>query len=181
LNSRQLLSIILFLLISGGVTLTILIFAPQIKQFQQYGYTGVFLTSLVGNASIALPIPSLAVTFSMGAALSWPLVGLVAGIGEALGETTGYIAGMTGSAVVENKRSYTRMQYWMENHGMLTIFTLSVIPNPIIDLAGITAGALRYAYYKFLFACWVGKTIKTLIFAWAGSHSVSWLMMLLGG
>jgi membrane protein DedA with SNARE-associated domain len=117
----------------------------------------------------------------MGAALSWPLVGLVAGIGEALGETTGYVAGITGSAVVENKRSYTRMQYWMENHGMLTIFTLSVIPNPVIDLAGITAGALRYAYYKFLFACWAGKTIKTLIFAWAGSHSVNWLMSLLGG
>jgi membrane protein DedA with SNARE-associated domain len=174
-------SLALFVLISGGVTFAIVKFAPQIKQFQQYGYTGVFLTSLIANATIALPIPSLAVTFSMGAALSWPLVGLAAGIGEALGETTGYIAGITGSAVVENKRSYARMQYWMENHGMLTIFTLSVIPNPVIDLAGITAGALRYAYYKFLFACWVGKTIKTLIFAWAGSHSVSWLLTLLGG
>jgi membrane protein DedA with SNARE-associated domain len=168
------------LLISGGVTLTILKFAPQIRHFQQYGYPGVFLISLIGNASIALPIPSLAVTFSMGAALNWPLVGLVSGIGEALGETTGYLAGLSGSAVVENKKMYTRMQYWMENHGMLTIFILSMVPNPIIDLAGISAGALRYAYYKFLFSCWAGKTIKTLIFAWAGSHSVEWVMRFFG-
>lgn len=173
-------SAILFLLISGGVTFTILWFAPQIKEFKHYGYSGVFLVSLIGNASIALPIPSLAVTFSMGAALSWPLVGLVSGAGEALGESTGYLAGFSGSAMIDNKETYKRMQYWMENHGMLTIFVLSVVPNPIIDLAGITAGALRYAYYKFLFACLVGKTIKTLIFAWAGHHSMDWVMQFLG-
>jgi uncharacterized membrane protein YdjX (TVP38/TMEM64 family) len=123
-----------------------------------------------------LPIPGLAITFTMGAVLYWPLVGLVAGLGEALGETTGYLAGFGGSAVVENKELYARLHYWMEKHGMLTIFVLSVIPNPVIDLAGITAGALKYSFYKFMLALWVGKTIKTLIFAWAGAHSVNWII-----
>ncbi len=178
-SNRQILSGILFLLISGGVTLAIVILSPQIRQFGQYGYPGIFLISVIGNASIALPIPSLAVTFSMGAILSWPLVGLVAGVGEALGESTGYLAGYTGSAIVEDKKLYKRMQYWMENHGMLTIFVLSVVPNPLIDLAGIAAGALKYGYFKFLFSCWMGKTIKTLIFAWAGSRSLDWFMQFL--
>lgn len=160
--------------------MTILILTPQIQKFQHYGYPGVFLISLVGNASIALPIPSLAVTFSMGAVLNWVLVGLVAGIGEAMGETTGYLAGYTGSAIIENNRLYKRMQYWMEHHGMLTIFVLAVIPNPIIDLAGISAGVLKYAFYKFFLALWIGKTIKTLIFAWAGSYSVGWFLWYLG-
>lgn len=180
LSTRQIVSGLLFLLISGGVTLLIFIFAPYIKQFEHYGYPGVFLISLIANASIALPIPSLAVTFSMGALLSWPLVGLAAGAGEALGESTGYLAGYTGSALVENKQLYKRMQYWMENHGMLTIFVLSLVPNPLIDLAGITAGALKYGYFKFLLACWLGKTIKTLIFAWAGAQSMGWVMRFLG-
>ncbi len=179
-STRQVVSGLLFLLISGGVTLLIFIFAPYIRQFQQYGYPGVFLISLIANASIALPIPSLAVTFSMGAILSWPLVGLVAGIGEALGESTGYLAGYTGSAMVENKQLYKRMRRWVENHGMLTIFVLSVVPNPIIDLAGIAAGMLRYGYFKFLLACWLGKTIKTLIFAWAGAQSMIWVIRFLG-
>ncbi len=112
----------------------------------------------------------------MGAALHWPLVGLVSGIGEALGETTGYLAGLGGAVVIENRQLYQRLQYWMEHHGMLTIFVLSVIPNPFIDLAGISAGASRYAFYKFILAAWLGKTIKTTIFAWAGAHSVTWLL-----
>jgi uncharacterized membrane protein YdjX (TVP38/TMEM64 family) len=157
----------------------IVIFAPQIQRFRHYGYPGVFLISLIGNATIVLPVPALAVTFGMGAALYWPLVGLAAGIGEALGESTGYLAGYGGAAVIENRELYNRLQYWMENHGMLTIFILSVIPNPIFDLAGISAGASRYAFYKFILAAWVGKTIKTMIFAWAGSHSVIWLDHLL--
>lgn len=175
-TTRHIVSAALFLLISGGVTLVILLYAPQLSRLGHYGYPGVFFVSLIGNASIALPIPSLAVTFSMGAALSWPIVGLVAGIGEALGETTGYLAGYSGSAIIENRDLYNRLQYWMENHGMLTIFILSVVPNPVIDLAGISAGVLKYAFHKYFLALWVGKTIKTMVFAWAGAHSVGWFM-----
>lgn len=149
--------------------------APHIQQFQQYGYLGVFIISLIGNATVILPAPSLAVTFSMGAVLAWPLVGLVAGIGEALGESTGYMAGYGGRVILEENQTWRRLRFWMENHGMLTIFVLSVIPNPFFDLAGMTAGALKYSYLKFLLAAWVGKTLKTLLFAWAGGHSINWL------
>ena len=167
------------ILMAGGITFIIVWFGPQIQRFQHYGYPGIFLISLISNASIALPIPSLAITFAMGSVLNWFFVGLVAGIGEALGESTGYLAGLGGSAIIENQRIYQRMKYYMEHHGMLTVFILSAVPNPIIDLAGIAAGASRYGYHKFLFACWVGKTIKTLIFAWAGAHSITWMLQFL--
>lgn len=176
LSTRQIVGRVAAILFAVGITIAILMMAPHIQRFSRYGYPGIFLVSLIANASIVLPVPSLAVTFTMGAVLSWPLVGLVAGAGEALGETTGYLAGYGGSAVVENQRLYARLKYWMEHHGMLTIFVLSVIPNPFIDLAGISAGALKYSYFKFLLALWVGKTIKTLTFAWAGAHSVTWIL-----
>jgi uncharacterized membrane protein YdjX (TVP38/TMEM64 family) len=179
LSTRQILSRVLALLIAGSITFGILLFAPQIQKFQQYGYPGVFLTSLIGNASIALPIPSLAITFTMAAILNWVIVGLVSGVGEALGETTGYLAGYAGAAIIENRGMYDRLKYWMDNHGMLTLFVLAVIPNPLFDLAGIAAGASSYGFHKFLLAVWMGKTIKTLIFAWAGAHSVIWLLQFL--
>jgi membrane protein DedA with SNARE-associated domain len=176
----------------------------QIQRFQEYGYFGIFLTSLIGNASIAMPIPSLFFTFMGGGTFNWVIVGLVSGAGEALGESTGYLVGYGGSFIIENRKIYKRMHYFMENHGMLTIFVLSVIPNPLIDLAGIAAGASKYGYLtvipnplidlagiaagaskygylKFLVACWAGKTIKTLAFAWAGAHSVTWLLDLVNG
>jgi len=179
LTGRQIAGALTALLGSVAVTAAIVYFAPYIKELQQFGYPGVFLTSLIGNASIALPIPSLAITYAMGGVLNWVIVGLVSGAGEALGESTGYLAGLGGSFIIENQRIYKKMKYFMENHGMLTIFVLSVVPNPLIDLAGISAGASRYGYHKFLLACWLGKTIKTLIFAWAGAYSITWLMQFL--
>ena len=179
LTSKQILGFILALVPAVGITLLILWLSPEIKRFSHYGYPGIFLISLIGNATIALPVPSLAVTFTMGAVLNWVIVGLVAGIGEALGETTGYLAGYGGSPMIEDNDLYLRIKSWMERHGMLTIFVLSAIPNPLIDLAGIAAGASRYGYHKFLFSCWAGQTIKTLIFAWAGAQSLTWVMDLL--
>jgi membrane protein DedA with SNARE-associated domain len=180
LSTRQIIGRAAAIIFAIGITAAIVVFIPDIERFRPYGYWGVFLVSLLGNASIILPIPSLAVTFTMGALLSWPIVGLVAGIGEALGESTGYLAGLGGRAVIENRNLYDRLHYWMERYGLLTIFVLSIIPNPFIDLAGIAAGALKYSYYKFLLAAWAGKTIKTLGFAWAGAHSVSWLWWFIG-
>ena len=78
--------------------------------------------------------------------------------------------------MIENRDMYDRLQYWMENHGMLTLFVLAIIPNPVFDLAGITAGVLKYSYLKFLVATWGGKTIKSLLFAWAGANSVGWML-----
>jgi uncharacterized membrane protein YdjX (TVP38/TMEM64 family) len=180
LSTRQIIGRTAAILVAIGATVGVLYFIPDLERFKSYGYPGVFFISLIGNATVVLPVPSLAVTFAMGAVLAWPLVGLVAGIGEALGEITAYLAGMGGRAVIENRDIYDRLHYWMENHGMLTLFVLSMIPNPFFDMAGIAAGILKYEFYKFLIATWLGKTIKTLFFAWAGSHSITWITWVLG-
>ena len=54
----------------------------------------------------------------------------------------------------------------------LTILVLSAIPNPFFDLAGAAAGALKMPLPKFLLWCWIGETIKMLIFAYAGASSL---------
>jgi membrane protein DedA with SNARE-associated domain len=151
-----------------GITAGIAIFASRfdIEQLRQYGYPGVFLASLLANATIAsLALPN-----------EWWLVALVGAVGEALGESTAYLAGYGGSGVIENRHMYQRLHTWMERHGMATVFVLSAIPNPLIDLAGLAAGASKYPYYKFIAACWLGKSIKTLIICWAAISSATWLL-----
>lgn len=58
----------------------------------------------------------------------------------------------------------------MRRNGTVTILVLSAFPNPIFDLAGIAAGALRFPLVRFLLSCWVGKTIKTITFAFVGAQ-----------
>jgi membrane protein DedA with SNARE-associated domain len=147
-----------------------------IRHFQELGYLGIFMISVISNASIALPLPSLLFIFMGGGTLNWVIVGLVAGAGEAIGESTGYLAGYGGAVIIENQRLYKRMQRWMAQYGGLTVFLLAAIPNPIIDLAGFAAGASGFGYFRFLLYCWVGKTIKTSMIALAGAYSVGWLL-----
>jgi membrane protein YqaA with SNARE-associated domain len=164
-----------------AITLAIFLFRHELARFSHYGYPGVFIVSLLGNATVILPAPSLAVVFGMGGVLNPLLVGLIAGVGEALGELTGYMAGYGGRAVIEDWEMYGRLEGWMRRHGAATIFVLSAIPNPVFDLAGIAAGVLRFPLNRFLLSCWVGKTIKTTAFAFAGAQFINIIERLLGG
>ena len=51
-----------------------------------------------------------------------------------------------------------------------SFFVLAVIPNPLFDIAGITAGVIRFPVWKFLLTAWAGKTLKAILFAGAGRH-----------
>jgi membrane protein YqaA with SNARE-associated domain len=163
----------LVVLLVLAISLLIYSFRDKFAELAAIGYPGIFLVSLLGNATIILPAPSLALVFAMGSALPPLLVGLAAGVGEALGELTGYAAGFGGRAVIEDQKVYDRLEDWMQRRGGITVFVLSVFPNPFFDLAGIAAGTLRYPVWRFLLVCWLGKTIKTTIVAWAGSQSIT--------
>jgi membrane protein YqaA with SNARE-associated domain len=162
-----------------GVSVAIFAFRDQFAELAAVGYPGIFLVSLLSSATIILPAPSLALVFAMGSALPPLFVGLAAGAGEALGELTGYAAGFAGGTVIQDYQTYKRLAAWMERRGGITVFVLSVVPNPVFDLAGIAAGTLRYPLWRFLLFCWAGKTLKTMLVAWAGSQSIVLIEQLL--
>jgi membrane protein YqaA with SNARE-associated domain len=151
-----------------AITLGIYLLRNQIENFPIYGYPAVFLISLIGNATIILPTPSMAVVFGLGGALNPVLVGIIAGLGSALGELTGYLAGVGGRAVVEDRKLYVRIEKWMRKHGVLVIFLLALVPNPAFDVGGMIAGALRMPVWQFVLAAWAGKGLRLVIFALGG-------------
>ncbi|MBN1401755.1 MAG: VTT domain-containing protein [Anaerolineae bacterium] len=177
---RRYQSQILALSFSVAITASVVIFRDQLLALRGYGYLGVFFIAVLGNATVFFPVPGLAAVFAGGSVLNPTLVGLIAGVGEPLGELSGYLAGYGGSAVVEDRLRYERLRGWMERRGFLTIFVLSAIPNPIFDLAGVTAGILRFPISRFLLACWLGKTLKAFVVAYLGSVSLPWLLDLIG-
>jgi len=169
---------LLALAFSVLITVAIIHYREQLVRLSTYGYLGVFLISVLGNATVLFPVPSLVAVFAGGTVFHPLLVGLVSGVAEPIGELSGYLAGYGGSAIIENQALYAKMEKWMLRHGYLTIFVLAVIPNPIFDLAGIAAGALHFPVWKFMLACWAGKTLKAVAIAYAGSGSWHFLEML---
>lgn len=169
------------LFLSIGITLLVVLFRDRLVDLKMYGYAGVFFIALLGNATVIFPVPGLAVVFASGGVLNPLFVGLVAGIAEPIGELTGYLAGYAGNAIIQNSERFLRVRAWMERRGFWTLFALSAIPNPFFDLAGIAAGMLRFPLWRFLIACWLGKTAKGLIFAYLGAVSIEWLSQWLKG
>jgi len=178
-SRRELLTRLLAVAIVIVITLGIWRVSGRLQEFKLWGYPGIFVVSFVGNATVILPAPSLALVFAMGGILNPLLVGLVAGPAEALGELTGYLAGYGGRTIIENRRLYERLKTWMQRNGALTIFVLSAIPNPFFDLAGIAAGVLHYPLPRFLLFCWLGKSLKTIVFAYAGAYSLTFFERLI--
>lgn len=157
----------------------IFLFRGKVTDLRSYGYAGVFFISFIATATIVVPVPGVAAVFAGGGFLNPFLVALLAGIAEPLGELTGYLAGYGGEVVVKRTRLFHALCTWMRRHGHITIFLLSMIPNPFFDLAGIAAGAVEFPIWRFLLVCWVGKTIKSLGFALAGYWGIHWALDIL--
>lgn len=165
----------------GVAALIVLLFVyrDQVVKLQQYGYIGIFLISIAANATIIIPLPGVAITTAMGAIFNPLGVAVAAGLGAALGELSGYLAGFSGQAVVEKVSFYEKLTGWMQAHprlNMLAILVLAFIPNPLFDIAGIAAGALKIPPWKFLIPCAIGKILKMVLFAYAGAISFDWLV-----
>jgi uncharacterized membrane protein YdjX (TVP38/TMEM64 family) len=161
-----------------GITVYIYSIRERVDEFAAYGYPGIFLVALLANATVIIPAPGVAVVFAMGNIFNPFWVAISAGAGGAIGELTGYLAGFSGQAVVENAKAYNRIQPWIQKYGAWIILVLAAFPNPFFDLAGIAAGVSKIPIWKFLLACWVGQTIKMAMFAYAGAYSIDWLMKL---
>jgi uncharacterized membrane protein YdjX (TVP38/TMEM64 family) len=155
-------------------------FRDRVQELKRYGYAAVFLVGLVSNATVILPVPGLAISSVMGGVFNPWIVGLVGGLGQALGELTGYMAGYSGQTLVDGNPTYDRLTVGMRRYGPLAIFVLALVPNPIFDLGGIIAGTLRLPVWQFLVSCAAGKVIKNIVFALAGYYGIEALLKILG-
>ena len=118
-------------LIVGTIALTVgLAFVPGnfVERLGNYGYLGLFILTLLASATIVLPSPAVGIALLAGKTLNPWIVGLVGGVAAGLGEITGYLAGLGGSELAKRSRFYPRIERYVQRWGVLTIFTLAIIP-----------------------------------------------------
>jgi len=128
------------------------------------GYTSIWFLAFIGAALVFLPVSSLAaVCVAAAVDLNPFLLAVVAASAEAVGELTGYLAGMGGKAVFDRNRFYLRFKNLFSRYAALTLLVGSIIPNPLFDIMGVAAGSILYPVRKFLLLVFVGKVVK---FTW---------------
>jgi uncharacterized membrane protein YdjX (TVP38/TMEM64 family) len=167
------------------MAVAVVYFWEFVRALEGYGYLGAFLISILGGATIIVPVPMLAIVFALGGVLTPYWVGIAAGLGETIGALVIYMTGHgAGTALFGSEgklqSAYLRMMRLMEQRGSLTLFLLSAILNPFFYPAALAAGATRFGIRKYFFICFAGKTIKGFTVAYAGYWGLRWLLRMLG-
>ena len=140
-----------------------------------FGYLGVFLSSLIGTATIIFPVPSFFIIVFAGTVLNPLVVGIIGGIGAAIGEMTAYFAGYGGRAIINKKgKKHTKMFNRIEKlfnryNGTAIVFLFAATPLPD-DFVGLFCGAIRFNAKKFFTASLAGKIILYIFLAYAGFY-----------
>jgi membrane protein DedA with SNARE-associated domain len=158
--------------------------------FGDFGYFGIFLANLASTCTLFVPVPALtaaaqALIVSSANSLSPFWVGVAGGLGMAFGEVTAYVGGMAAAVIAREEEikppgrlqplvaRVTRWVSWLMNRfGMLTLYALSAVPNVFFEVAGLTAGATRYSFPRFMIAVVAGKVTRGLLLAYIGEKLI---------
>lgn len=149
-----------------------------LNQFEHLGYVGLFVINAVSNATIFLPLPSIAAVFIGGSIWNPLFVGVVSGIGNATGELVGFFLGFGSRGILDQLDGkklqwLKRIEKWFKKSGFITIFIASLVPIPIFDVIGILAGTLNYPLWKFFLSVALGRILRNFIIAWTGAKIIS--------
>jgi hypothetical protein len=170
----------------------------DIRQITAYGLAGGFVISILGGATVPLPIPVTAVYFTLGGILlPWAgpaiiapiILGLACGAGEALGGLSTYATGAAASSLSKLQqnyasgrlgRLYTVMLKQTARHGAWMLFAVSAVINPFFYPVAFSMGITRFGARRFFFICLAGKIVKCSMIALSGYFGLRSLFEALG-
>jgi membrane protein YqaA with SNARE-associated domain len=176
-----------------GIIITVLMavavvyYGEEVREFEQYGYIGAFFISILGGATVVIPVPMLAVVFALGGVMKYTwLVGISAALGELVGAIAIYMTGHgAGTALSQSKHgriqaAYDRLLNLMQKRGSLTLFAVTSVINPFFYPAAFACGALQFGLRKYLFIVLAGKLIKCMTVVYAGYWGLKGLFQAIG-
>jgi membrane protein YqaA with SNARE-associated domain len=161
------------LLSSFAVAANIVLYLLPINYriFGQYAYLGVFLITLIANATTIVPVPYIPIVACIaGQSNNLALVIVAGALGSALGESVAFFIGRSGRGIIAETRFYGWVQHQMRHpwRAFAILFGLAAPPNPAFDVAGLAAGALGLPYWLFFSAVLLGRMIRMGLIALVG-------------
>lgn len=180
----------------AGIILTvvmfvaIIVFNEEVKEMQKWGYVGAFFISILGGATIIIPVPMLAVVVALASALGTPwevtLLGFSATAGEIIGALIIYYTGHGAGRAISNnahgrvQKLYEKMIGIIERKGAIALFAVTFIINPFFYPAAFACGALKYGIKKFLIVVVIGKLIKCMTIVYISYYGLKSILRAIG-
>jgi membrane protein YqaA with SNARE-associated domain len=176
-----------------GLSVFLVYHWQYVVKLEQHGYLGLFLISLLAGSPVPIPTPSMILTFTLGSLLNPIYIGMVAGLGNTIGNSFIYYTGRAGLKIFTDfSHSNSRVGRLLNserlsriiNSGswkeMAVVFLLFMYPNPAATPLILAMGAERFSFPKFLVVCWSGKTVQGLVLAYLGHFGLRSLLHFFG-
>jgi len=145
------------------------------------GYGGAFLAGFLG-ASVPF-FPSYILIPLMATRLNPLIVAITSGIGAGVGQYLHYYIGLGGRRLFspETRARFEKWRVRYGKYGVGLIVLLAATPLTPDDIVWIPLGLMRYPRAKALIAGVTGKTILSLVYAYAGYYGWPFIDELLKG
>ncbi len=144
--------------------------------FRGLGLLGLFIISFLGSATIILPGPGFVLsTLLVYMSDDWWVIScVVAGLGSAFGEMTGYLLGLSLKNIssltklkeIDNFISSKKVIMKLKDFIFPITLIFALLPNPFFDFVGLLAGYLKADLKLFFVITFVGKTLRYFIVLW---------------
>jgi len=145
-------------LLTAILSMTILyevIFANSLTE--NYGLAGVFFAALFSHLAIIARGFFIPLFLSLTKLYNPLILGLVAGLGGALGELTVYYWGLGIKETLSSDEKDNHLPKWVERYGLLVALLFAASPLPDTPIM-LLAGSLRFPLSKIVFIQVIGKT-----------------------
>ncbi|RLI38444.1 hypothetical protein DRO64_11680 [Candidatus Bathyarchaeota archaeon] len=144
-------------------------YAELFETLQAYGYLGAFMIAVLGSLIPFLPVPYLIPIVLMSKTLDPLILGILAGVGGAIGKLTSYGLGRIGRRFLkeEKRERMTLLGKAIGRYGALAVFLFALTPLPD-DIIYIPIGLTGFNLMKFMLANTFGKIILSWIVAYGG-------------
>ncbi len=176
INGGLILGIFIYMLMKVDFSSLMINFAQSYyNSFGELGvYISIFILSIFGNFTVILPTPYLLALLSVIIILPVnPIfVGLFAGAGAAIGESTAWLLGRGAREVAKVDKKKTMVSKNVEElnnmikkgYGFPLVILFAVTPLPD-DVLLIALGLANYSLIRTLIAMFIGKVIMTMSLA----------------
>ncbi|MEM1586799.1 MAG: hypothetical protein QXX99_07090 [Candidatus Bathyarchaeia archaeon] len=150
----------IFGVIAAAVLSLILIYKTLVESavLWNYGLLGIFLAALLSHLSIVARGFFLPALLSLTELYNPAVLGLIAGLGGALGEATAYYWGSGIRDALDDQKDDDLLPKLAERYGLLVMLLFASSPLPDTPIV-LLAGSLRLSLWKVMAVQLVGKTI----------------------
>lgn len=153
-------------------SILVFIFRKNVSKVGELGYIGVFLLCFLSSLTVFLPSPGLLVVMTYASVLSPILVCIIGALGSTIGELSGYLFGNSIGELSKKWNSFLeRVSHKIKNIYVL-VFVFALIPLPLFDFVGVYAGGRKVKIPYFFIACYIGKLLKMIFYAYIVSNII---------